>query len=242
MAVAAALDTADCPLHIKPPQGEYVTYGTSPSSIHDTESYGRKMGMPENANVGHNIVHNVSRAKATHIPLNVKEMTLIQDRHRMTRFARLADDSLTALKMGWRHRESVCYMFKRPKFLVVDTTAQQASAAAQAELFMNHECAVHDIRAETVIQKLWVVSAKHKQARMPDPFYTNGMLTAIIANNTALDAPSQPKAPVTNTTLKVIRGRRRPDFMRWTFLCRISSCAEFQSGLYTTSTQCAGSI
>ena len=67
VALATALDAADCPLHIKPKQGEYVTYDTSPSAIHDAESCGRKMGMPANAKVGHNIVHNVNRAKATHI-------------------------------------------------------------------------------------------------------------------------------------------------------------------------------
>ena len=72
-------------------------------------------------------------------------MTLIQDRHRLIRFARLADDSLTALKMDWRHWESFCYRFKRPKFLSIDTTTQQASTAAQTELFMNYECAVHGI-------------------------------------------------------------------------------------------------
>ena len=66
LALPTALDAAYCPLHIKLKQGEYVTYGTSPSAIYDTESYGRKVGMPANAKVGHNIVHIVNRAKHTH--------------------------------------------------------------------------------------------------------------------------------------------------------------------------------
>ena len=48
-----------------------------------------------------------------------------------------------------------------------------------------------------MVQKLWAVGAKHKQARMPDPFRNNSLLRSIIANNTALDDPSLPKVPLT---------------------------------------------
>ena len=118
----------------------------------------------------------------------------------------------------------------------MDTVAQQASAAAQVELFINYECAVHDIRAETVVQKLWAVGAKHRQARMPDPFHNNSLLKWIIANNRALDDPSMLKVPVINSTLKEIRRNlqlhKRPDFVLWVglrfaiaYLCRISEWA-----------------
>ena len=71
---------------------------------------------------------------------------------------------------------------------------------------------------------------------MPDPFHNNSLLTSIIANNTALDDPSLPKVPVTNSTLKEIRRNlqlhRRPDFVLWVgirfaiaYLCRISEWA-----------------
>ena len=234
--VATALDAADSPIHITPKPDEYVTYGSTPTEMHDAASLHRKLGMPAKAKVGHNIVHNVSRAAAAHLPLHRMELTLMQDRHRQTKFARLAEDSLKAVKLGWKHWESFCHRFRRPKFLAVDTVAQQASAAAQAELFINYECAVHDIRADTVVQKLWAVSAKHKQARMPDPFHNNSLLKSIIANNTALDDPSLPKVPVTNSTLKEIRRNlqlhRRPDFVLWVgirfaiaYLCRISEWA-----------------
>ena len=91
-----------------------------------------------------------------------------------------------------------------------------------------------------MIQKLWAVGAKHKRARMPDPFHNNSLLKSIIANNTALDDPSMPKVPVTNSTLKEIRRNlqlhRRPDFVLWVGL----RFAESQSGQSTTSTQYGG--
>ena len=51
-------------------------------------------------------------------------MTVNIGRNRLTRFARLTDDPLTALNVGWRHWESFCYRFRRPKLLSFDTTAE----------------------------------------------------------------------------------------------------------------------
>ena len=234
--VATALDEADCPIHITPKPDEYITYGSTPSKLHDAASIHRKLGMPAKAKVGHNIIHNVNRAAAAYLPLDVRELELMQERHRLTKFARLADDSLTAVKNGWKHWESFCKRFNRPRFLKIDTVTQQAAATDQAELFMNYETAVHNIKAETVVQKLWAVGAKHKQARMPDPFHNNKLYKTMIANNTALDEPSLPKVPVTNSTLREIRRNlqldRRPDFTLWigirfaiAYLCRISEWA-----------------
>ena len=160
--VATALDEADCPIHITPKPNEYITYGSTPTKLHDAASLHRKLGMPAKAKVGHNIIHNVNRAAAAHLPLDAREITLMQARHRLTKFTRLADDSLTAMNNGWKHWESFCKRFNRPMFLRMETAVQQASASDQAELFMDYETAVHDIKAETMVQKPWAVRAKHK--------------------------------------------------------------------------------
>ena len=107
--------------------------------MHDAASLHRKPGMSAKAKVGHVIVHNVNRATSAHLPLHKPELTLMQDRHKQTKFAKLAEDSLKAVQLGWKHWESFCHRFRRPTFLALDTVAQQASAAAQAEHFINYE-------------------------------------------------------------------------------------------------------
>ena len=108
---------------------EYITYGSTPTMLYHAASLHPKLGMPAKAKVGHNIIHNVNRAAAAHLPLDARGIPLMQTRHRLKRFARLADDSLTAMKNGWKHWESFCKRFDRPRFLRVDKAVQQASAS-----------------------------------------------------------------------------------------------------------------
>ena len=106
------MDAADSPIHITPQPDEYVTYGSTPTEMHDAASLHRKLGMPAKAKVGHNVVHNVSRAAAAHLPPHRLELRLMQDKHKQTKFARLAEDSLKAVQMGWKHWESFCHRFR----------------------------------------------------------------------------------------------------------------------------------
>ena len=236
--LATALDDADCPMVIDQKPDEYVTYGDTPSELHDKLSLKGSLGTKK----GHNIIHNVSRENATRIPVCKKELELMRCRHRSTRFARLADNSLRSLRINWRHWVSFCTRFSKPKFILAETVEQKAAAASQVELFMNYECGVHFIKAASVEQKLNAVSNMHAHKHMADPFANNSVIRKIIANQKAMDAPSEPKVPVTNATLKFIRKNlqlsRRPDFTLWTcirfaiaYLCRVSEYAV--NDLYT---------
>ena len=117
-----------------------------------------------------------------------------------------------------------------------NTIAERAAAAAQAHLFITYETALFDIRAQSVAQKIWAVGSRHKSAHIEDPFSGNDLVKSVIADAVALDAPQEPKIPVTNTTLAALRAKldisNRPAFVLWAgirfaiaFLCRISEWA-----------------
>ena len=103
-------------------------------------------------------------------------------------------------------------------------------------MLLHYETGLHNIKAQSVVQKIRAVGSRHKSAYFDDPFAGNQLLRATLADVVALDEPQKPKVPLTNETLSAVEGklnlRERKGFTTWvgirfaiSFRCRISEWA-----------------
>jgi hypothetical protein len=132
-----------------------------------------------------------------------------------------------------RFRRSFCKRFRRPCHLRCGSLALDRVAAAQAELFILYELSTFDVKAATVMEKVWAVGKEHEACRLQNPFKGNDVLRQVAREVCNLDGPPQPKIPVTDSTLgriaEMLDLSRREAMVMWTgirvaiaFLCRIS--------------------
>ena len=181
---------------------------------------------------GASIFKEVSREDLASMPPAYEElfaMSLLQEALRLKH----VEASKKQITMGVRHWKSFCRRFKRPVYLRVGTSELDRAAAAQAELFIIYELANFDIKASSVVEKLWAVGKEHEARRMQDSFKANDVIRVLARSVCKLDGPPMPKIPVTDSTLGRIAEQldfsTRESWVLWTgiriaiaFLCRIS--------------------
>ena len=101
--------------------------------------------------------------------------------------------------MSVRHWRSFCRRFNCPVHLRCGSLELDQAAAAQAELFMLYELAAFDIKASTVVEKLWEVGKEHEARQLPNPFEDNAIVKAVVRRVCSLEEPPQPTIPVTDS-------------------------------------------
>ena len=232
--VCSHLEEAGVSKRLVPNESQYSTWLDEPLHLHDYISNTGKLGA--GAKKGHNIVHNVTRERAAAIPVSRQELEIMSAQGEYFKDGRYAEDSKIQIEMSWAHWRSFCLRFKRPLYLRIDTLTEVTAAAQQARMFLHYETGLHNIKAQSVVQKIWAVGSRHKSAYFDDPFAGNQLLRATLADAVARDEPQKPKVPLTNETLSAVESklnlRERKGFTTWVgirfaiaFLCRISEWA-----------------
>ena len=232
--VCSHLEEAGVSKRLVPNENQYSTWVEEPLHLHDYITKAGKLGA--GTKKGHNIVHNVTREKAAAIPVTPQELEIMSAQGEYFKDGRYAEDSKAQIEMSWAHWRSSCLRFKRPMYLRINTLAEVTAAAQQARMFLHYETGLHNIKAQSAVQKIWAVGSRHKSAYFDDPFAGNQLLRATLADAVALDEPQKPKIPLTNETLSALKSKlnlhERKGFTTWVgmrfaiaFLCRISEWA-----------------
>ena len=186
----------------------------------------------ERHRVGYSIYLDLNREQLAPVPISADEVLAMSMLQASLRYKHI-EASKAQVEMSVRHWRSFCRRFNRPVHLRCGSLELDRAAAAQAELFILYELASFDIKASTVVEKLWGVGKEHEARRMQNPFKDNAIVKAVAREVCSLDGPPQPKIPVTDSTLGKVRERldfsRRESLVLWTgirvaiaFLCRIS--------------------
>jgi len=182
--------------------------------------------------VGYSIFRDLNREQLTSISVGADEVLAMSMLQEALRYKHI-EASKAQIVMSVRHWRSFCRRFRRPVHLRCGSLELDRAAAAQAELFILYELATFDLKAATVVEKIWAVGKEHEAHRLQNPFKDNDVVRMVCREVCALDGPPQPKIPVTDSTLGKIADMldfsRRESLVMWTgirvaiaFLCRIS--------------------
>lgn len=185
---------------------------------------------------GNSIFLNLSRDQLSSVPVEDREWQAMATKRKEISLGNYAESSIDQIRNSIRHWYSFCDRFNLPRYLLANSPSALRQATAQAELFIIYELANFDIKADTVIRKLWAVSIDHKDKRLPDPFENNTILDQVKKDALKKDRPQMPKIPVTERIIWTIRDtldmRDKKAYITYTglkfalsFCCRVSEWA-----------------
>jgi hypothetical protein len=181
---------------------------------------------------GYSVLMDLNREQLAPIPISSEELLAMSLLQEALRFKHI-EASKDVISMSVRHWRSFCRRFNLPFHLRCGSLELDTAAAAQGELFILYELSSFDIKAASVVEKLWAVGKEHEACRMQNPFRGNDILAQVTRSVCKLDGPPQPKIPLTDSTLGRIADAldfsKRESLVVWTgiriaiaFLCRIS--------------------
>ena len=91
-----------------------------------------------------------------------------------------SEDSDRLTERAWDAWRECCLKSCSPVFFFTDTAAEQEAAALQVQLFISQEAGTLGCSASSMAVKLQCVAAKHRSAKLPDPFCSNSLIKAIL--------------------------------------------------------------